>query len=239
MSGQLRVADFMSCSGGAARGFQRAGCHVTSFDIAPQRNNCADVFEQRDIFTITPVEARDRFDFIHASPICQGLTEMNNDKSRHTNQIPSVRELLDATCLPYQIENVRAARAHLRNPVALFGTMFDLHLVTSAGQRFVLSRERLFETNWGAKAPVDPGPQGYPIANIIGGHLRCRSGDYRTGKGTGRTVDFEGEDRPALTRAMMEMPWATMAEMSEAIPPAYTEYLARQFMARQAQEVAA
>lgn len=225
-----RLGDFFSCAGGAARGYQLAGFHVTSVDINPQPRCCADAFEQRDVLSFTPEELRERFDALHGSPPCQGLTEMNNDKSRHLNLIPQTRALFEASGLPYVIENVRAARSHLVAPVSLFGTMFDLHMVTSTGQRFALSRERLFETNWPLDPPADLGAQGYPIANVFGGHLRCRSKGYRSGNGTGRTRDFIGEDKPALARQLMGMPWASMVEMSEAIPPAYCEFIGRTLM---------
>lgn len=235
----FRLGDFFACEGGAAKGYQLAGFHVTSVDIDRQPRNCADVFEQRDALSFTPEELRERFDALHASPPCQGLTEMNNDKSRWINLIPATRALFKASGLPYTIENVRAARQHLNDPVSLFGTMFDLHMVTSTGQRFDLSRERLFETNWPLAQPWNPGAA-FPIANVFGGHLRARGKAYRTGKGTGRTRDFIGEDKPALARALMGMPWASMVGMSEAVPPAFTHFIGEQLLAHlQAQRAAA
>jgi DNA (cytosine-5)-methyltransferase 1 len=43
-------------------------------------------------------------------------------------------------------------------------------------------------------------------------------------------VDFPGEDRQALARQLMEMPWATMQGISEAVPPAYTRWIGKQLM---------
>lgn len=79
-------------------------------------------------------------------------------------------------------------------------------------------------------APTNPGPQGRTIANVIGGHFRVRSGEFRTGKGTGRTVDLPGENRRALAAQLMGMPWATMNGMSEAVPPSYTREVGRQLL---------
>lgn len=230
---KLRLLDLFCCAGGAARGYQLAGFHVTSVDINPQPRCIADEFVQANAVDLNPDWVAS-FDAIHASPPCQFGSELTptGSRGRHLNLIPLTREILRDSGRPYVIENVRAVRKHLIDPVSLFGTMFDLHMVTSAGQRFVLSRERLFETNWGLTAPADPGPQGFPIANIFGGHLRCRSKGYRTGNGTGRTRDFVGEDKPALARQLMAMPWASMGEMSEALPPAYCEFIGRQMMAR-------
>lgn len=237
--GKLRLGDFCGCAGGAAKGYQLAGFHVTSVDIKLHRRSCADVFEQRDMLDFTPEELRARFDALHFSPPCQAFSELTPDKSRHVNLIPAARALARASGLPYVIENVRAARDHLINPVSLFGTMFDIHMVTSAGRKYVLTRERLFETNWPLTAPHDPGTQGHPIANVYGAHLRCRSGEHRTGKGTGRTKDFPGEDKPALARQLMQMPWATMGEMSEAVPPPFTQHIGGQLLALLNQRAAA
>lgn len=227
----MRVLDLFCCAGGATRGYQLAGACVTGVDIVRHRRYVGDAFVQADCLGLDPEWIAANFDAVHASPKCQGFTELNNDKSRHENQIPATRALLRATGLPYVLENVRAARPHLIDPVSLFGTMFDCHPITSKGVKFVLSRERLFETNWGLTAPADPGPQGFPIANVFGGHLRARGGEYRTGNGTGRTVDFPGEDRPALARVLMGMPWASMGELSEAVPPAMTEHIGLQLRA--------
>lgn len=54
--------------------------------------------------------------------------------------------------------------------------------------------------------------------------ITCRSVDKRDHANP-------GEDRPALARQLMGMPWATMAELSEAVPPAFTRYIGRQLMA--------
>lgn len=223
-----RILDLFACAGGAGEGYRQAGFDVMGVDQVRHRRNPHPLIVA-DVLGL-PLEFLRLFDAIHASPPCQGLTEMNNDKSRWLNLIPQTRALLKASGLPYVIENVRGARDELIDPVSLFGTMFDCHLVTSQGQRFDLSRERLFETNFPLQAPTDPGAR-YPIANVYGGHLRARGGDYRTGKGTGRTVDFPGEDRPALARQLMGMPWASMGEISEAVPPAYTRHVGAQLMA--------
>lgn len=223
----MRLLDLYACAGGAGEGYARAGFEVMGVDNVRHKRNPHPLIVA-DVLSL-PVEFIRMFDAVHASPPCQFTTDLNNDKSKHLNLIPPTRKLLEEAGVPYVIENVRRARGHLVSPVALFGTMFDCHLVTSQGVRFDLSRERLFETNFPLEAPEDPGAR-HPIANVFGGHLRARSGEYRTGNGTGRTVDFPGEDRPKLARALMGMPWASMTEMSEAVPPAFTEYVGAALM---------
>lgn len=226
------VLDLYGCEGGAAEGYHQAGARrIVGVDNKAQPHYRFG-FVRADVLSLDLRFLR-QFDLIHASPPCQFGTAMNNDKARHRNFIPATRKLLAAAGVPYVMENVPAvARAgHLINPVRLAGTMFGNAMVTSAGRRYVLARSRYFETNWALEAPLDPGAGSDPIANVIGGHLRCRDMEHRTGKGTGRTVDFPGEDRPALARQLMGMPWATMNGMSEAVPPSFTRYIGEQFAA--------
>lgn len=214
-------------------GYHEAGFDILGIDWKPQRRYPFN-FIQADIeadFDHIRWLIR-RADAVHASPPCQFATELNNDKSKHKNLIPVTRILLNSAGKPYVIENVVGARDHLRDPISITGLMLDMHMVTSKGQRFDLERERLFETNWPLLPPCDMGGGDFPIANVFGGHLRCRSGEYRTGGNTGKTVDFPGEDRPALAKALMEMPWATMGGMSEAVPPPFTAFVGEQLIGR-------
>lgn len=228
MTSKPLLIDWYCCQGGAARGYADAGFEVVGVDIKSQPHYPFQMIVA-DVLNI-PDGLLAAADAHHASPPCQGLTEMNNDKSRHLNLIPATRAKLQRLGKPYVIENVRAAKAHLQNPISLFGTMFGNSCTDSQGRTFVLSRERCFEANWPLGAPVNPGAQGRPIANVIGGHFRVRSGDFRTGKGTGRTVDLPGENRRALAAELMGMEWATMEGMSEAVPPSYTREIGRQLM---------
>lgn len=222
------LIDFFCGEGGAAMGYALAGWQVIGVDHKPQPRNPFPVLvcDFRKVDRRLLVLA----DGFHASAPCQKFTAMNNDKSRHRNLIPETREMLFPFGKPLVLENVMAAArlGHLIDPLVLSGTMFGCEMTTAGGRRYVLERKRAFEIHWNGRRPVAPpdrGSAGAPIANIIGGHLRCRDAEHRTGQGTGRTVDFPGEDRPALARALMGMEWATMGGMSEAVPPAYTRYL--------------
>jgi len=230
MSHAFKVLDLYCCEGGAGYGYHLAGAHVVGVDLNPQPRYPFE-FRQQSVLDV-PLKYLRRFDLIHASPPCQFGSELqrsNKWRKEHLNLIPETRAMLQASGVPYVIENVRAVREHLVDPVSLFGSMFDNHMVTSTGQRFDLSRERLFETNWGLQAPADPGIR-FPIANVFGAHLRNRSAAH----GGRKTRDFVGEDKPDLAKQLMGMPWATMAGMSEAVPPSYTRYIGEQFLATRA-----
>lgn len=253
-----RLLDLYCCAGGAAKGYSDAGFDVYGVDKGRQKNYPF-AFHRGDVLAVLAlllagekvafthrngrVELLGLEDFavIHASPPCQFGSELTPEhaRGRHLNLIPATRAMLRACGLPYVIENVRRVREHLISPVSLFGTMFDMHVIDSQGRKFVLSRERLFETNWMLTAPEDPGTGGFPIAGVYGAHLRVRGAGMRTGKGTGRTVDLPGEDRQALAKRLMQMPWATMGEVSEAVPPPMTEFIGRQLRALIEQRAAA
>lgn len=238
----MRILDLYCGEGGAAEGYRQAGATmIVGVDAKPQpRYPSCFGFIQADVLSLD-VRFLRQFDLVHASPPCQFGTEMRHapgarGATGHLNLIPATRALLQRAERAYVIENVRGVRAHLVEPISLFGFMFDNHLVTSAGQRFELSRERLFEANWNLYEPSFPRAEAEaPIANVFGGHLRARGGPYRTGGDTGRTVDFPGEDRPTLARQLMGMPWASMAGMSEAVPPSYTRYIGERFAEIRAQ----
>lgn len=217
-----RLLDMYCCAGGAGRGYQLAGFHVTGADIKAQPRYAGDAFEQRDVLAMTPEEIRARFDAVHASPICQGLTRMRAPgKKEHPNLIPATRALLDASGLPWIIENVEGAEPWMPGAITLCGTMFGL-----GTQGFDLQRHRLFMANFPIAAP-GPCNHAKPCVGVYGGHARNRSAVHG-GRGT-RDV-WQGGHKGAASEAMA-MDWATLGEMSEALPPPYTEHLGRQLLA--------
>lgn len=222
--GKPRLLDMYCCAGGAGRGYQLAGFHVTGWDINPQPRYAGDAFEQRDVLDANPAEIAASFDAIHASPICQGLTRMRAPgKKEHPNLIPATRALLEATGLPWIIENVEGAEPWMPGAITLCGSMFEG--LESEGAW--LRRHRLFIANF----PISPpGPcrhdDARPVGGVYGGHARVRAAKHG-GRGTQDT--WRAGHRVAMSE-LMGMDWATCGEMSEAIPPAYTEHLGRQML---------
>lgn len=113
---------------------------------------------------------------------------------------------------PYVVENVEGARAEMDGAVMLCGSMFGLG-VPGVGPvlRRTLKRHRLFLTSFPMLAPPDT-CSGRPIVGV-----------YGTGGGGQMTRGYKAT--PAEARAVMEMPWASRDGLSQAIPPAYTEFL--------------
>lgn len=203
------------CGGGAASwGYAAAGFKVVGVDIRPQPLYPFE-FHQADALTF-PLG---KFDVIHASPPCQGYSSHVSsvgawDRTRGMNEprlIEPVRELLQATGLPYVIENVAGARAFMRDPITLCGTMFNLPI----------ARHRLFESNIALRAPE---------------HKQCRGVAKAYAEEHGweyRDMSVTGKGRHAGTSKR----WAEIMGIGfpmsqhnyrEAIPPAYTTWLGQQ-----------
>jgi DNA (cytosine-5)-methyltransferase 1 len=196
-------------------GYHQAGFEVVGVDIEPQLRYPFD-FIQADALTF----ALDDFDVIHASPPCQVYADQSHRyriERAYPDLIRPVRDRLLASEKVWVIENVDTAP--LRNPMMLCGTMFE-------GVRVI--RHRMFESNLYLEAPPHP----------RGPHPRCYSYDKRR-TDYGRldewtdyvTITGGGNCSIGAARDAMGIRWATMRELREAIPPAYTEYVGRQLLA--------
>lgn len=137
---KLRALDLFCCAGGASVGLHRAGFEVVGVDIRPQ---------PRYPFTFFQGDALkfplDGFDFIWASPPCQGYTELRHAPGTKgaPQLIDAVRDRLSGQDAPWVIENVEDARWAMRDPVLLCGSMFGL-----GAQGCQLQRHRLFEASF-------------------------------------------------------------------------------------------
>jgi DNA (cytosine-5)-methyltransferase 1 len=200
--------DLFCGAGGATRGLQAAGYLVVGIDVRPQPRYCGNAFVQAD--ALRPPLDPGRFALVWASPPCQHSTAYKR-RPGHVrpcqNLIPETRAMLRAAGAPYVIENVEGAFAHLENPVTLCGSMFGLDV----------RRHRLFECSFPVSAPP------------------CRHGDWspRFAQATNRrnprrTVEVGVYRIPlAVQQAAMGVDWMGLGELSQAIPPAFAEHIAR------------
>jgi len=194
-------------------GLHRAGFEVVGVDIKARPNYPLE-FHQADALTF-PLEG---FDFIWASPPCQGYTAMRHAPGAKGAPllIDVVRDRMPAG-VPWVIENVEEAAWAMRDPITLCGSMFGL-----GAQGCRLQRHRLFEASFHIPAPKCS-HDSRPVVGVYGGHARRRAASAG-GRGT-RDV-WEGGHKAAASEAM-GIDWMTLAEMSEAIPPAYSEFIGR------------
>jgi DNA (cytosine-5)-methyltransferase 1 len=204
------LLDLFCGAGGAAMGYHRAGFEIVGVDINPQPNYPFE-FHEKNALEFLPIHGAE-FDAIHASPPCQAFTAYRRKGhgvgDNYPNLIPAIRELLTATELPYVIENVEQARPELLGPIKLCGSMFELDV----------QRHRLFESNLELDSiPCDHSiwtPRFPPATNRTNLRKTVEIGVWRI------PVDVQ--------QRAMGIDWMTREELSQAIPPAYTEYIGRQ-----------
>lgn len=214
----MKALDLFCGAGGAAMGLHRAGFDVTGVDIVPQPRYPF-AFVQADALE-PPFDLAD-FDLIWASPPCQAYSVANTRWGyEYPDHLDATRALLHGHPATV-IENV--ATAPLRADVVLVGTMFDLPLL----------RRRHFEIV-GFPAPFALIPQ--TIGTVTNGDLACVAG---RGANRGRRLcnwsEIPQEVRDKLSARnskdgwseAMGIDWMTRAELAEAIPPAYGEFIGR------------
>jgi DNA (cytosine-5)-methyltransferase 1 len=221
----MNALDLYCCAGGVSRGLMQSGFHVTGVDLCPQSNYCGDVFVQANALEYLATADLSKFDFIWASPPCQKFTAMRHapGTKEHLDLIAPTRELLVKIGKPYCIENVPGAP--LINPITLCGSMFGLQAPDGAQLR----RHRLFETSFPLLTPPCQHGRG-SVIGIYGAHVR----DRRRAQGFNHRG---GSNRPwehAFIAMGVPVGSMTLAELSEAIPPAYSRFVAEAFLAADA-----
>jgi DNA (cytosine-5)-methyltransferase 1 len=157
------------------------------------------------------------------------MRTMHNAK-KHEDLIGPTREMLVASGKPYVIENVIGAP--LIRPFMLCGTMFGLGTADGGTE---LRRYRIFETNFPVLVPQCRHGLSAPVIGLYGGHVRNRKrviGIYGEGARDSRRKmdkgipDFSVDDG----RYAMGIPWMTIAELSQAIPPSYSKFIAESWL---------
>ena len=195
-----RIADLFCGAGGAGMGLHRAGFEVVGFDLKPQPNYPFE-FHQADALGVD----LGGFDAVWASPPCQAYSTITRDKAIHPDLYIPTRQLLIESQKPYIIENVLGAPYD--SGIILCGSMFNMRV----------RRHRNFETSWMMFRPqCRHQEQGRPITVTgHGGGKPCRHSD--------RGVRSEWP-------IVMGMPWASPKECTQAIPPAYSQYIGNRLM---------
>jgi DNA (cytosine-5)-methyltransferase 1 len=207
----MKLLDLFCGAGGAAMGYYRAGfTDITGIDNRPMPRYPFK-FIQADALDYL-AEHGTEYDVIHASPPCQAYSmagqQWRAGGKEYPDLIAHTRELLIKTGKTYIIENV--VGAPLINPTVMNGALFGLNL----------RRTRCFETNF----PV-------PLLLIP----TQRKSKFRMGRPIieGDVITPVGHfSNVAYAKKQMQIDWMTQAELAQAIPPAYTELIGRQLIAR-------
>ncbi len=222
MGEQFKLLDLFCGAGGCTKGYQQAGFWVRGVDIELQPRYVGEQFIQADALEylqgLIDSGEIEEFDAIHASPPCQEYVRLRKllisqkRKKSHPDLIERTREKLQKAAKPYVMENVEGAP--LLRPIQLCGSVFGL----------LVQRHRLFECSFFTLTP------------------KCQHEVYRADKpplhrlqGVSRVVGCYGNgrgkgDNLALWSRAMGIDWMTRKELSQAIPPAYTEFVGRQLI---------
>lgn len=215
------LLDLFSGAQGAGVGYARAGFRVTSYDLVEHAKapGIAE-FEVGDALDLlADTQFLDRFDVVHTSPPCPRYSVSRHATGRgddHPDLVGPVRDLLRRWGGTYVIENVPGA------------PMPEAVLVCGAAMGLVsIRRHRLFESN----------------ALLMTPGCACDA------QGSVSVFGHSGEDRRKATRVkhghvrkhvpidevrrLMGVEWMTdRSDVSDAIPPAYTQYLGEQLIDR-------
>ena len=146
----------------------------------------------------------------------------------HLDLIAPTHALLERSGKPYCIENV--VGAPLIHPTTLRGSMFGLQAPEGAELR----RHRLFETSFSLAAPSACRHGSGSVIGVYGAHVRDRR------RPAGRN-HCSGSNRPwahAFVAMAVPLGSMTLAELSEAIPPAYSRFVVEAFLKNQARQMA-
>lgn len=237
-----RLLDLCCGAGGCSVGFARAGYAVTGVDhihhdgypdpslaLLPHGVDVDCEFVQADILdVIRDLDYLRTFEVVAASPPCPAYSNITPEeaRSRHPRLIEPIREACLAAGVDYVIENVEGALPHMIRPVRYCGSSFGLKV----------RRHRLFESNVPLFAPpCQHQRQGEPVG-VYGHHPEVAGGRFPrpTDSPSGAAGTSRGVRATSLAegRAAMGIPWMSWDDLTDAIPPAYTEHIGRQLLAR-------
>lgn len=225
-TGKYRILDLFCCAGGAASGYHRAGFDVYGIDKDPKmsrdypfNSRLGDVMDEllSHVYGIKDRPPLPHFDAIHASPPCQAHTALTKGTNKETHSyedlIGETRHWLQRIGKPYIIENVE--QSTVRPDLKLCGEMFGLRVL----------KHRNFELG------------GFTVPQPEHIKHKGRAAGWRHGERPEEPYYFSvygtGGSRGTIEqwREAMEMPWAgTKRQLSEAIPPAFTEYIGKHLL---------
>lgn len=238
-----KLLDLYCGGGGAAMGYHRAGFTVVGVDHLPQPHYPFE-FHRMDALQYLRDHGHE-FDVVHASPPCQAYSRLRAiTRKEYVDMIPATRSALLALGKPYVIENVPGAPLNMKvwqyiqtYLYELCGSMFSLATPDGYAE---LRRHRLFELNCWLGLQPECNHGGGGVVTVAGhdyadnaARSRVRRALSITGN-TAQTNVVRNKVRvtfsAAEARHAMGIDWLPMSRLSQAIPPAYTEWIGRRLL---------
>lgn len=124
----MRLLDLYCGAGLAAHGYWDSGCvsDIVGVDVNPEMGaRYSFNFWKKSAIDMTYDDLA-QFDLIHASPPCQGYSNITPDQSAHMRLVAATHLMCHASGRPYVIENVPNSQRDLRPNVAINGGYFNL-----------------------------------------------------------------------------------------------------------------
>ena len=205
------LIDLFCGAGVGADGYRAAGFDIVGVDTDPKalRHYTPGIRVLDDALSFPLRDAA----LVHASPPCQAYSVstvgLRNGGKSYPDLLARTRAKLKAWGGPYVIENV--PRAPMAPDLVLCGCQFGLRV----------QRVRWFETNWLPFQMMPPCHHPEPAINVTGHHVGIYANNHKVnslGSAVGRKA--MGVER-AIPRNYL----------SQGIPPAYTAYIGRLFLA--------
>lgn len=197
-------------------GYYRAGFdEIVGVDIVKQKNY---PFEFLHADALNNRLDYSEFDLIHASPPCQRFSTASDKSRDHPDLLRPIRKVLQDQTTPFVIENVEGAP--MKEPLVLCGTLFP---------NLRVLRHRLFECSFSIPQPeldcgnhppvytTDPRRKTYGVLDEWEDYVSVYGGNY---------ASFEA------CKDAMGIDWMNRRELSQAIPPDYTQYVGEAFLAQ-------
>lgn len=232
------LVDLCCGAGGCSKGYADAGFEVIGIDHKKQPRYPFRFIES-DVLDIDLPDA----DIYHASPPCQlfsiGSKKYRNQGKQYPDVLTPLREKLQRVGKPFIIENV--VGAPLRKDLRLCGEMFGLRVL----------RHRIFELH--GLTVLQPPHMKHRLSlregsavGVYGSngtlYMLSHKNDYKQEYAKLKkhkqsyyaTVPGNGGNSYSYQlgkwREAMGIDWMNKKELTQAIPPAYTEYIGRQII---------
>ena len=213
------ILDLFAGAGGCARGYHDAGFDVVGVDIVNQPRYPYE-FHRGDALTLgAELLASGRFTAVHASPPCKDHNSLKFARRGAPHgtgwMLAATIEWFTGLSIPWVIENV--PRAHMPGHFVLCGRSFGL------GR---LKRHRQFLTSFPIGLIPPCGCRGAGQALGVYGDLSRN--DRKITNGVDGYVRMRAGVESA--RDLLGCPWMEADELTQAIPPAYTEFVGAQLL---------